>query len=236
MVRSRYEFGTGHLGDPPEFQEGIISVNCVPINGRNQQSGKRFLMEILGSDYKYTVENVLYALNLAEVKSPSNYQIDGITSGAETFVGYLLLDCLTNNTDRHVGNWESIRVDGKLKLLPTYDHGTSLGSIGSDLQKRKMILSIADSIDRINRCPFVEKDRGTYLSTFDAFIRSAKLYPQAAKIWQNKLRLITAEHIIDLFDRIPEGRITPTAATFAKALLEYNRSQILNLDVESLQS
>jgi hypothetical protein len=90
LPSARYEFGAGYLGDPPEFQEGIISVNCIPINGKNQQSGKRFLMGILGSDYKYTVENVLYTLNLAEVRSPSDYQIGGIKSGAETFVGYLL--------------------------------------------------------------------------------------------------------------------------------------------------
>lgn len=235
LPSARYEFGTGYLGDLPEVQAGIISVNCVPINGRNQQSGKRFLMEILGLDYKYTVENVLYALNLAEVRSPSDYLIDGIKTGAETFVGYLLLDCLTNNTDRHVGNWESIRVDGKLELLPTYDHGTSLGSIGSDRQKTKLISSLTDSINRINRCPFVAEDRETYLSTFDAFTRSAKLYPEATKIWQDKLRLITLEQIEEIFARIPKGRITPIAATFAKTLLEYNRSQILNLDLESVQ-
>jgi hypothetical protein len=235
LPSARYEFGAGYLGDPPKFQEGIISVNCVPINGKNQQSGKRFLMGILGSDYKYTVGNVLYALNLAEVRSPSDYQIDGIKSGAETFVGYLLLDCLTNNTDRHVGNWELIRVEGKLELLPTYDHGTSLGSIGSDNQKRRIISSLADNINQINRCPFVEEDRGNYLSTFDAFNRAAKLYPEAAQIWIEKLRAITLEQINEIFERIPEGRITPTAATFAKALLEYNQAQILNLDLELIQ-
>jgi hypothetical protein len=128
-----------------------------------------------------------------------------------------------------------IRVDGKLEILPTYDHGTSLGSIGSDNQKTRIISSLADNINQINRCPFLEGERGNYLSTFDAFARAAKLYPEAAQIWIEKLRAITPEQIEEIFNRIPEGRITPTAATFAKALLEYNRAQILNLDLELIQ-
>jgi hypothetical protein len=39
--------------------------------------------------------------------------------------------------------------------------------------------------------------------------------------------MITPEQINEIFDRIPEGRITPISATFAKDLLAYNQNELL---------
>jgi hypothetical protein len=43
------------------------------------------------------------------------------------------------------------------------------------------------------------------------------------------LRSITPTQIDEIFNRIPEGRITPIADRFARQLLEYNREKILEI-------
>lgn len=54
----------------------------------------------------------------------------------DSFIGYLLLDALIGNTDRHHENWgiESVRTTSEtvLRLAPSYDHASSLGRELSD--------------------------------------------------------------------------------------------------------
>jgi hypothetical protein len=69
---------------------------------------------------------------------------DGISPSTgdafDSFVGYLLLDAIVGNTDRHHENWgvESLRTgSGTIRqLAPSYDHASSLGRELSD-SKRK---------------------------------------------------------------------------------------------------
>jgi hypothetical protein len=187
------------------------------------------------SSNAHTIENNLIALDLAGVKPPSNWEakVIGINTGAEVFVGYILLDALINNIDRHSSNWGVIGIkEGtgiKLELMPSFDHALSLGSNDNN----EFNLSPSAYVNEYSLSAFREENYN--LSTLEVFNRAAELYPEAAAIWKEKLAAITSSQIEEIFDRIPEGRITPTAATFAKALLEYNRSQILNLDLESIQ-
>jgi hypothetical protein len=71
--------------------------------------------------------------------------------------------------------------------------------------------------------------KGVEISTAEAFAIAAEFYPKAAQIWQEKLRSISREQIDEIFDRIPEGRITPIADRFARQLLEYNREKIRSI-------
>ena len=57
--------------------------------------------------------------------------------GFDMFVGYLMLDALIGNTDRHHENWGIMTGRGRPQVLaPTYDHASSLGRELSD-QKRQ---------------------------------------------------------------------------------------------------
>jgi hypothetical protein len=230
---ARYEFATGYVNESTESVDGIVSVNCIPINS-TEISGEKFLMANINYESsnhsEYIVERVLNTLQLGKVMPPKSWtHIPNIDSGAKLFVGYLILDALVNNKDRHDHNWGVIAIGNRLELIPSFDHGFSLGA-SENISKPEF--SISYYLDRY-RSSFHDGDGA--LPTLEVFVRAAKLYPEAAQIWQDKLRSITPEQIDEIFNRIPEGRITPTAATFAKALLEYNRSQILNLDLESIQ-
>lgn len=46
----------------------------------------------------------------------------------DQFCGYLVMDALVANRDRHEENWGVLRdPDGLVTLAPSYDHGNSLG-------------------------------------------------------------------------------------------------------------
>lgn len=128
------------------------------------------------------------------------------------------------NRDRHYHNWGVMAVGKQIELIPSFDHGLSLG--GTD--------NINLAVDRYaNRfkSPF-QSCTQQQLSTFSAFEIAAQLYPNATKIWQQQLKNITTNRIVEIFDRIPDGRITPGAAKFAIDLLNYNQQQIVNLQIE----
>lgn len=52
--------------------------------------------------------------------------IQGDSSAAEQFAGYLCLDVLVGNQDRHHENWGAIRKQKGIALAPTFDHSASL--------------------------------------------------------------------------------------------------------------
>jgi hypothetical protein len=225
---AQYELATGYFEDPVKKIDGVISVNCIPKNAL-VFTGEELLIEHINYDSEnpsqYTIENVLRSLDLANVKIPSNWEqpIAGINTGAELFVGYILLDTFANNSDRHDHNWSIMSVEDRLELVPSYDHGLSLGSTDEDEGKLKLELS--DYVNRYSQSCFQEGyNKVPNLTVFD---RAAKLYPEAAQIWLERLAMITSEQINEIFDRIPEERITPIAAIFAKDLLAYNQTELL---------
>ena len=116
-------------------------------------------------------------------------------------------------------------VGNQIELIPSYDHGLSLGST-----------------DNINLAPerYAERYKSPFqgnnqqLSTFNAFERAAQLYPDAARIWQERLKRVTSIQIEEIFNRIPDGRITPIAAKFAIDLLDFNQKRIVDLEIDPI--
>ena len=184
---AKYELATGYFGKSTKLVEGVVSINCVPANAQ-VFTGEEFLNQIidcnLDDPQQYTIENVLKALDLADVKIPSNWQqpIPGIDTGAKLFVGYMMLDCLVNNSDRHDHNWEVMAVGEQIELVSSFDHGLSLGSTDEDEDKPN--LSLTDYVDRYIQSCF--QSGYNKLPTLNIFERAARLYPDAAKIWQER--------------------------------------------------
>ena len=224
---ARYELATGYFGKSTKLVEGVVSINCIPDNTQIL-TGEEFLTQVLDCNLddprQYTVENVLKALDLADVKIPSNWQqpIPGIDTGAKLFVGYMMLDCLVNNSDRHDHNWEVMAVGGRIELVSSFDRGLSLGSTDED--EGKPNLSLLDYVERYSQSCF--QSGYNKLPTLNIFERAARLYSDAAKIWQERLKQVTPTQIQEIFNRIPASRITPIAAKFAINLLAYNLERI----------
>jgi hypothetical protein len=227
---AKYELATGYFGKSTKLVEGVVSINCVPNNAQ-VFTGEEFLTRILACNLddprQYTIENVLKALDLADVKIPSNWQqpIAGIDTGAKLFIGYMMLDCLVNNSDRHDHNWEVMAVGEQIELVSSFDHGLALGSTDED--EDKPTLSLADYVERYSQSCF--QSGYNKLPTLTVFERCVGLYPDAARIWQKRLTQVTLAQIEEVFRHIPEGRITPIAAKFAIDLLDFNQQRISDL-------
>jgi hypothetical protein len=234
---AQYELASGYFNNSPEIVEGVVSLNCIPRNVNLTFTGQQLLSRFIDYDpenpSQYTIENVLKALDLAKVKIPSNWEspIAGVSTGAELFVGYILLDTFTNNSDRHDHNWGVMSVDNQIQLIPSFDHGLSLGSTDED--EDKLNISLSGYVNRYSQSCF--QDGYNKVPNLTIFDRAARLYPDAAKIWQKQLALVTPDRINGIFDRIPDGRITPVAAKFAIDLLRYNRERIANLEIEPIR-
>jgi hypothetical protein len=228
---AQYEFASVYYPETDRTVEGTISVNCISQDNE-EIKGADFLItasEFSGNNLtEHTIQNILEALDLADVLPPFSWEqaVEGINTGAELFVGYTLLDALTNNTDRNSDNWSVTFAtqsgEQRLELIPSFDHANSLGS------ETNNPLDYSPS-NYTNQYKSIFTEGNRRLSTLEVFDRSAQLYPAAAQIWQKKLAAITPEQIDEIFDRIPDDRITQNADRFARQLLEYNRGEILEI-------
>jgi hypothetical protein len=179
------------------------------------------------------------AESLSSLKSPLDRYCEdlpvGVESAIEVFIGYVMLDALVANQDRHHENWGALKQEGQLSLAPTFDHGAALGRNERD-SKRSRILDGQDS--RLTIDSYAVKARSAFygeqssvkpLGTLEAFLRFAQLSPKAAKAWQGRLEGLTPEVLESIVDRIPAGRMSGVARRFTIELVKFNRSRIMGL-------
>ena len=196
---------------------------------------------------QHTVARVLGFLTRDFIQIPADMQqaggwLEGFYSAADVFVGYLLLDALIGNTDRHHENWgvlQTIGQNAKLRaeLAPTFDHAASMGQI---LQEEERENRVTTKDTRFAVEAYAEKARSSFydkendkkqLTTLDAFLLSAKQRKQAADAWRDRLKSLSADRIQEVVDRVPEKRMSATTKGFVTRYLVHNRKRLLSTDL-----
>ena len=114
--------------------------------------------------------------------------------------------------------------DGRLDLVPSFDHGSSLG--GNLSESTRATIAAGDFDPNLMKSAFW--NNVGRVNPIQAFEIAADLYPDAAQIWLERVVQIDSDQIVAIFDRVPNERITATAAKFAQDLLEANRDRILS--------
>ena len=228
LPTARYEFALAWNEERQSFVPGSLSVNCLPPGAESIPGGdllaNTFANYEAGYPLSYSVENVLKALAQNEVGCPQNWVgIAGIDRATDLFVGYLALDAICGGVDRHPNNWEVMVVDGRLDLVPSFDHGSSLG--GNLSESRRVTISKSGFAPKLIKSAFWNNTER--IDPIQAFEIAVRLYPQI--VWQQRLKAITPTQIQDIFARIPEGRITAAAAKFASDLLASNRQTLASV-------
>ena len=182
----------------------------------------------------YQVKNVVQSLLNGDVKLPPDYEVpEGIEDGADMFVGILLLDAIVNNEDRHDHNIDIVRqINGESYISPVFDNGSSLGSVETDNFRNQTSPKQYSDKYSVSFFDFQSSD----ITGIEAFKQAAELRPLAAKVWLDRLASIKPEQIQNIFDSLPDNRITPVAKAFATELLDYNRTQLLNFRRELVVS
>jgi hypothetical protein len=156
-------------------------------------------------------------------------------TAASRMVGYLVLDALVGNTDRHHQNWgvlvERRKLTGQpatfvLQLAPTFDHASSLGRELSDEVRATYLRN--GTIER-----YVRKGRGGIfehpqskhgMSPIALAEMLAQRYPAFFKSWQTRVSNLPEAALAELLERIPESRISPVGREFALTLLTATRN------------
>ncbi|MCI1747342.1 MAG: hypothetical protein LKI24_04065 [Acidipropionibacterium sp.] len=88
----------------------------------------------------HTLENIRRVLD--QVEPPGGRMGPPTATGFDVFVGYLVLDALVANRDRHEENWAVLRAqtnDCADRVSPSYDHGGTLGFQINDAERRRCL-------------------------------------------------------------------------------------------------
>ncbi|CUU24335.1 hypothetical protein EM595_2101 [Duffyella gerundensis] len=227
---------------------GIISPNMIPDEFRMVMGNE--VLHSTSSDYpqpiqddekpvrvrEHTVSRVLACLDRDAVKLPfSPYDLSGLNA-ADVFCGYLMLDALISNQDRHHENWAIMlnNETGEQFLCPTYDHAASLGREMVDAERQERL----SSRDKNRQIPyFVRKARSELfkiktdrkpLLTVDAYRQSVVGREAASQHWLSRLDSLSEESITKVFNDVPSECISESAREFAALMVLENRRRLLD--------
>lgn len=220
-------------GDLTHGNELLFEIdNTYPQNERYRAS-------------QHTVSNIVRTLSQDFVK-PSTIEFfpDKLCDAKGVFLGYLLLDALIGNTDRHHENWgllvKSRSGTRVAELAPTFDHASSLGRELRD-EKVNACLSYSKDKNALTVERYADKARSaiylhgnakplTPLEAFDAFCSHAE---NARAMWLDKLAQTTDDSMQVAVERVPASLLGPDRKEFIGRLLRHNRRRLLDMGMSS---
>lgn len=185
---------------------------------------------------EHTIHRILGCLDRTDINPPGDHPHLKNLNAGDVFCGYLMLDALVSNQDRHHENW-AIIVDsktGKRELCPSYDHAASLGRELTDEEREERLLT-KDHNRTINM--FVQKSRSLIfrskmenkpLFTLDAFFEATKKRPVAKNFWLDQLNQLENKIIEDVFRRIPKTLATDLTKEFSTKMVLANKQRLLS--------
>lgn len=186
---------------------------------------------------KHAIETIFDNITNANIGIPC---LTNTLNACDLFCGYLLLDVLIGNQDRHHENWAIIQdlKNNRRYLCPTYDHAASLGRNESDTRKDN-ILKEKDGFGIDN---YVKNAKsGLYSIALDKQLKTLEAYQQAIiqpnvnntthDYWLTKLRVIDDEKLQNIFCEICDTIMSPISKSFAISMLKANKNRLLELQV-----
>lgn len=156
-----------------------------------------------------------------------------VKSAADFFAGYLMLDALISNQDRHSENWGLV-VTGpdRRHLAPTFDHAASLARNESDANKAARLASrdigqhVATYVRRAKSYFYLRNKR---LRTLQAFEYWGILKPAATLSWLEKLEKLTYEEMRAIIEKVPKEVMSDVSKKFALEMLVCNKSNMMDM-------
>lgn len=175
----------------------------------------------------HTVDNVLHVLSQPSVNPPAGAPGLAGMSAVEVFLGYLLLDALIGNVDRHHENWAILRHPVGDVLAPTYDHASSLGRELRDDRRQTIISTGVESYARRTRSAlYASPTDSRPLSPIAAFWLASSAYPAARHEWLVRAGSISALALQQIIAPVHSERMSDVAKAFAAALVRHNQRML----------
>ena len=184
---------------------------------------------------QHTINHVVAALKVIKPLTPIGWDSSvEVTDAVGVFTGYLMLDALVSNQDRHHENWAIINsVAYGLRLAPTFDHASSLGRNETDehrverLNSKDKGRSVEHFCSRARSGFYKNKRDAKSMGTVAAFHEIAKKNPTAARYWLDRLDGLNSMDFKNAIDQVPNSLISNAARLFALKMLEINKTRLL---------
>lgn len=208
-----------------QTSKGVISRKLVS-DDESLIHGNELLEEIgvIGEGPRdrtgYTLEAVRTVLDHVDPPSEAPEY-----SAWEVFVGYLVLDALIGNVDRHQENWAAIALGSSRRLAPSFDHASCLGFQLPDEQRIER-LQTRDS----NYTPeaYAERARSRFQgkpSPMGAAIEGLESVRREVRDrWLEPCS--NPETVESAIEPVPSERISGPAREFARRMLRHNATRL----------
>jgi hypothetical protein len=216
---ARYE-----LGERDDGSKLIVSPSFL-LNDAQETTGEKMLADALGRNYLYTPDAMLSVVDNLNISLPSDYTPPETCKASDLLVGYLIFDSWIGNIDRHSRNWGiQETLDGQSELLPTFDHGLSLGvRMPEDKLPSDVAAFSGDCMSSI-------QSKVSGLLTMDGLARRLlELRPEAARSWIEQILAIESLTIRETIESIPQGWISDVRAEFTIEYLEASSDRLMEL-------
>lgn len=221
-------------------QEGLASRDVKP-RGWDIQPGAA-LLDGLVADYesrtKYREGHTLANIELAlrDMSPPPGHgDLAGFTA-FDVFCGYLVMDALVANRDRHDHNWAILipPAPDLPCLAASFDHASSLGFSLRDGARLKMLSEgrVEHWAKRGTAWRFEHHPPASSVETLtDLAVRAlASASSAARRFWVDGVGRLRMQDLVPVVDAI--GAMSQAASTFALELLRINQERLLNACVE----
>ena len=223
-------------------RKGVATPNFVPEGGR-LVLGNELLAKVIdgydgGQRYQvrqHTVRTVMAVTSNRLIGLPLAWAAPpAIKDAAGVFVGYLMLDALIGNQDRHHENWGLIwRSHKGVSFAPAFDHASSLGRNETDQVRSEMLTtrdrgrSVEAYVARARSAFFATPTSSKPMGTLEAFQEAARIRSEAARFWLEQLAKLNPENYRTILADVPDSEISIPARDFACRMLEVNTQRIL---------
>lgn len=187
----------------------------------------------------HTIEAAFAALGRVLCGVPLHWRTREIpqpADGEDLFAGYLILDTLIGNTDRHHQNWAVLRESSRIwRIAPTFDHASSLGrELNDEVRMNRMTtkdrgFTPEAYADRAVSGFFDPEDRIRPLRTIDVARRLMDSRPRITELWIDRLSRVGGETFAELFSGLPASICSGAAREFALRVLMHNRTRLVAL-------
>lgn len=177
----------------------------------------------------HNLDNV--ELLLARREPPPECDLPEFLGAFGVFAGYLALDAVIANQDRHEDNWSILRPPGAAPdaLAGSYDHGSSLGfNIADDDRDRRLREGTVEQWAARGRVTRFERVPGEPRQTLTAFARDAlrRAGSQAHEFWLDAVSALSAADVHRVVAQVPT--MSPPARTFVEQLVTINGRRLLD--------
>lgn len=152
--------------------------------------------------------------------------VQKVPNDVQQFIGYLTLDALIGNTDRHHENWGLISTPGQPpRIAPSYDHASSFGRELKDEKIERHLQNVEKYLGKGSGGIFGMDGQKCPPSALLADLDQLG-YSKERADWRNILTTTDVEILVNAVARIPEGWITDKGHEFASQVIRCGFEQI----------